>query len=102
MGPVPELPGAATLSPLLPLLRNDETFSSLRDLRSAVVAVPEPARAFTVAGIAEASRRHPTVVAMPTNAEAERLAHDLTAFLGPDQVDLCPAWETLPFERVSP
>jgi transcription-repair coupling factor (superfamily II helicase) len=102
MGRVPDRPGAATLSPLLPLLRGDETFASLRDLRSAIVAVPEPARAFTVAGIAEASRRHPTVVAMPTNAEAERLAHDLAAFLGPDQVDLCPAWETLPFERVSP
>ena len=90
------------LAPLLPLLRSDETFSGLADLRSVVVAVPEPARAFAVAGIAEASRRHPTVVAMPTNAEAERLAHDLAAFLGPDEVELCPAWETLPFERVSP
>ncbi len=39
---------------------------------------------------------------MPTNAEAERLAHDLAAFLGADEVELFPAWETLPFERVSP
>ncbi len=90
------------LGPLLPLLRSDETFSGLADLRSVVVAVPEPARAFAVAGIAEASRRHPTVVAVPTNTEAERLAADLEAFLGPDEVDVCPAWETLPFERVSP
>ncbi|HET6963981.1 MAG TPA: transcription-repair coupling factor [Acidimicrobiales bacterium] len=95
-------PGTGALAPLLPLLRNDETFAGLRDLRSAVVAVPEPARAFAVAGIAEASRRHPTVVAVPTNAEADRLAHDLSAFLGPDEVEVCPAWETLPFERVSP
>jgi transcription-repair coupling factor (superfamily II helicase) len=94
--------GSGALSPLLPLLRSDQTFTGLRDLRSVVVAVPEPARAFTVAGIAEASRRHPTVVAVPTNAEAERLAGDLAAFLGADQVDVCPAWETLPFERVSP
>ncbi len=92
----------APLAPLLPLLRSDPTFAGLRDLRSVVVAVPDPARAFAIAGIAEASRRHPTVVAVPTNAEAERLAHDLSAFLGADQVDLCPAWETLPFERVSP
>jgi transcription-repair coupling factor (superfamily II helicase) len=100
---VTETPGdPGALSPLLPLLRNDETFAGLRDLRSVVVAVPEPARAFAVAGIAEASRRHPTVVAVPTNAEAERLAGDLAAFLGADQVDVCPAWETLPFERVSP
>ncbi len=94
--------GSGALAALLPLLRNDETFADLRDLRNVVVAVPEPARAFAIAGIAEASRRHPTVVAVPTNAEAERLAHDLSAFLGPDHVEVCPAWETLPFERVSP
>jgi transcription-repair coupling factor (superfamily II helicase) len=93
---------SGALAPLLPLLRSDQAFTSLRDLRSAVVAVPEPARAFAVAGLAEASGRHPTVVAVPTNSEAERLAHDLAAYLGPDQVDVCPAWETLPFERVSP
>ncbi len=67
-----------------------------------MVAVPEPARAFAVAGLAEASGRRPTVVAVPTNSEAERLAHDLAAFLGADEVDVFPAWETLPFERVSP
>ena len=95
-------PRHATLAPLLPLLRNDDTFAGLRGLRSGVVAVPEPARAFAVAGVAEASGRRPVLVAVPTNVEAERLAHDLAAFLGPEQVDVCPAWETLPFERVSP
>ena len=93
---------SGTLAPLLPLLRSDRTFTSLRDLRSVVVSVPEPARAFAIAGLAEASGRHPTVVAVPTNSEAERLAHDLAAYLGADEVDVCPAWETLPFERVSP
>ena len=93
---------AASLAPLLTLLRSDPAFESLRDLRSAVVAVPEAARAFALAGIAENGGRRPTLVAVATNAEAERLAHDLGAFLGPDQVDFCPAWETLPFERVSP
>jgi transcription-repair coupling factor (superfamily II helicase) len=110
MGEVPPDPSrnpdagfdAPALAPLLPLLRSDETFAGLRDLRSGLIAVPEPARAFAIAGIAEAAGRRPTVVAVPTNAEAERLAHDLTAYLGADQVDVCPAWETLPFERVSP
>src|SRR5579859_3650919 len=102
MGVVTDERRTGVLAPLLPLLRSDDTFVGLADLRSVVVAVPEPARAFAVAGVAEASRRHPTVVAVPTNAEAERLAHDLEAFLGADQVDVCPAWETLPFERVSP
>nr|MDQ3756632.1 transcription-repair coupling factor [Actinomycetota bacterium] len=62
----------------------------------------EPARAFVVAGLAHLSGRHPIVVATPSNADAERTAHDLRAFLGDDEVDVFPAWETLPFERVSP
>ena len=41
-------------------------------------------------------------MAVPTGAEAERLAHDLGQFLGADEVEQFPAWETLPFERVSP
>jgi transcription-repair coupling factor (superfamily II helicase) len=93
---------SGALAPLLPLLRSDQAFTALRDLRSVVVSVPQPARAFAIAGLAEASGRHPMVVAVPTNSEAERLAHDLSAYLGSDEVDVCPAWETLPFERVSP
>src|SRR5437899_3467789 len=69
---------------------------------SGVLAVPEPARAFVIAGLAHLSGRHPIVVAVPTTGDAERLAHDLSAFLGPGAVDVFPAWETLPFERVSP
>jgi transcription-repair coupling factor (superfamily II helicase) len=69
---------------------------------TAVLAVPEAARAFTIAGLATLTDRHPVVVAVPTSTDAERLAHDLRAFLSPDDVDLFPAWETLPFERVSP
>ena len=38
----------------------------------------------------------------PTFAEAERLVGDLEQFTGPDGTELFPAWETLPFERVSP
>jgi transcription-repair coupling factor (superfamily II helicase) len=95
-------PTVSSLGSLLPLLRSDETFTDLAGLRSALVAVPEPIRAYAVAGLAQASGRHPTVVAVPTATDADRLAHDLAAYLGPDQVDVFPAWETLPFERVSP
>jgi transcription-repair coupling factor (superfamily II helicase) len=90
------------LQPLLPLLRSDRTFSDLVGLRSALVSVPEPARAFGIAGLVEAAGRRPVLVAVATANEAERLAHDLSVFLGPEDVELCPAWETLPFERVSP
>jgi transcription-repair coupling factor (superfamily II helicase) len=96
------LPSSSLLAPLLPLLRSDPALADLRDLRHAVVAVPEPARAYAVAGLAQASGRHPLVVAVPAIADAERLAHDLAAYVPAEDIDLFPAWETLPFERVSP
>ena len=42
------------------------------------------------------------MVAAPTTGDADRVANDLRAYLGPDAVDTFPAWETLPFERISP
>ncbi len=62
----------------------------------------DAARAFTVAGLAHLSGRHPIVVAVPTTPDAEHLAADLVAFGGPGTAEVFPAWETLPFERVSP
>jgi transcription-repair coupling factor (superfamily II helicase) len=76
--------------------------------RQPVVAVPEAARGIFVAAVAAATRRRPILVAVATAAEAERLAHDLSTYLGADPrvplpvVEHFPAWETLPFERVSP
>ncbi len=70
--------------------------------RSTVVAVPEAARALTLGAISEQSGRRPLVVCVPTTAEAERLRSDLAAYLGADEVAIFPAWETLPFERISP
>src|SRR5438132_2217651 len=66
------------------------------------VAVPEPARALFAATLARATARRPIVVAVPTGVEAERITADLREYLGDDAVELFPAWETLPFERVSP
>ena len=91
-----------SLRSLPPLLRHDPTLSELAGRGAAVLAVPEPARAIAVAGLAHLSERHPLVVALPTATDAERLAHDLRAFLGDEAVDSFPAWETLPFERISP
>ncbi|QGG96005.1 transcription-repair coupling factor [Actinomarinicola tropica] len=91
-----------TLRPLLPLLRDEPALLKVLGRSSAVLAVPDPARAYTIAGVAELSQRRPIVVCVPTTADAERLRSDLQTFLGDDAVDLFPAWETLPFERVSP
>ena len=83
-------------------LRHHPGLTGLAGASSAVLAVPEPALAFVVAGLSQLTGRHPLVVAVPTTPQAERLVHDLEAFLGAGDVDLFPAWETLPFERVSP
>ncbi|HEY2301402.1 MAG TPA: CarD family transcriptional regulator, partial [Acidimicrobiales bacterium] len=91
-----------SLRSLLPLLRQDDDLSDLAGARSAVIAVPAPARAYAVAGLTQVTGRHPIVVAVPTASDADHLAHDLAAFLGPGEVETFPAWETLPFERVSP
>src|SRR5947199_10656608 len=95
------------LQDLPKLLARHPDLPGLAGAPSAVLAVPEPARAFAVAGLAHLSGRTPFVVAVPTTVEAERLAHDLRAYLGEQDggdgfgaVEVFPAWETLPFERV--
>jgi transcription-repair coupling factor (superfamily II helicase) len=90
------------LRSLLPLLATEPAVESLIGRRDAVVAVPDAGRALVLAGLATAVMRRPLLVATATQNEAERLAADMAAVLGDDDVALFPAWETLPFERVSP
>ncbi len=96
--------GAArpALAPLLEPVAADPALARLGSSAGATVAVPESARAVALAALVESGAGRPVLVAVPTSGEAERLVHDLGAFLGPDGVELFPAWETLPFERVSP
>jgi transcription-repair coupling factor (superfamily II helicase) len=91
-----------TLAGLTTLFADDPVVAAATGGRARPVAVPEPARALFVASLARATARRPIVVAVPTGAEAERIAADLREYLGDDAVELFPAWETLPFERVSP
>jgi len=80
------------LAPLLPAA----------DAPGAVLSVPDAARPYVVAALAHLGSGRPVVAVTPTQADAEHLAHDVAAFLGHDAVATFPAWETLPFERVSP
>jgi transcription-repair coupling factor (superfamily II helicase) len=92
------------LSELPALLRDDPAFTKLAGGSARVVAVSEAPRAFFLAALARLTGRRPLAIGVPTTAEAERLVHDLQQFLpeGGDGIELFPAWETLPFERVSP
>ena len=92
----------APLRALVTPLQDDPGLIGVMGKRSAVVAVPEAGRPLTLAAIAEQTERTPVVVAVPTSTEAERLRSDLAIYLGEDEVAIFPAWETLPFERISP
>ena len=90
------------LAPLLRLANRDASLAALVAGAERTVAIAEPAQAFAIAAVAEHGARRPVVVAVPSATAAARLAHEIGAWLGPDQVAFFPAWETLPFERVSP
>ena len=93
---------AAALRDLPPLLRNEPALTVALGTPSARLAITEVARPISIAAIAHLSDRTPLIVACPTGTDAARLHDDLAHFLGRDECLLFPAWETLPFERVSP
>ncbi len=107
-----------SLRSLPPVLRNEPAMTGVVGAPTATLAVATPAQAYVLAGLVRLGSRRPVLVVTPTGAAASQLAHDLTAFTddraggdgeigeegasGVPMVDLFPAWETLPFERVSP
>ena len=112
-------PGA--LSTVSSLLRTDPALPTLLGSADATLAVALPAQAVLVAALANFTERTPIVVVTATGVDADRLADDLACLLprrddagAPDapgtatvgsvggSVAVLPAWETLPFERVSP
>ncbi|MDE0322202.1 MAG: transcription-repair coupling factor [Acidimicrobiaceae bacterium] len=92
----------APLRGLAQRLGRDHGFVSMLGRASGSIAVAEGARPFVVAGLATLGSRIPILVVTATANEAERYAADLRTWLGEGQVALFAAWETLPFERVSP
>ena len=84
------------------LLAGEAAIAELLGVDDAVVALADSAHAVVLAAVAELSSAPTVLVATATAREAEQLAHDLGPFLGGQAVELLPAWETLPFERVSP
>ena len=85
-----------SLAALARLLGDDPAISAAPSR----LAVSDSARALAIAAVAEVSGRRPVLVACPTGTMAARLGDDLGAFI--DDVVVFPAWETLPFERISP
>ena len=96
------------MNPLAPLLehlrdspavpsaaRTDAQLSAPPDVQALWLAVMAHRRSF-------ASAAQPIVAVLPTAVAAEDLARELSVWLGEGEVECLPAWETFPFERVSP
>jgi transcription-repair coupling factor (superfamily II helicase) len=104
------------LTELPAALRREPALTRVVGRSDATLAVSGPAQPFVVAGLARLTERRPLLVVTATVADADRLAGDLACFLPaerdgdatgvagalPGPVLRLPAWETLPFERVSP
>ncbi len=95
--------GVPPLRPLLERWRRHPVTAALerssKAERAEIVVVGEPIRAAWLAGLPEIVGR-PVAAVLPTAADVERTSNDVTAFRGlPCVID---AWETLPYEHVSP
>ena len=90
------------LADLPPLLRDEPGLTRALGEPDARLAVVEVARPISIAALATLSNRRPLVVACPTGTMAAQLGDDLAQFLPAGELAVFPAWETLPFERVSP
>ncbi|TPW14442.1 MAG: mfd [Acidimicrobiaceae bacterium] len=91
-----------SLHALPSLLRSEPGLTHAFGDPQAMIAVSEAARAVAIAALSRLGGRRPLVIACPTGSDAGQLLDDLSQFLPAHDVALFPAWETLPFERVSP
>ncbi|HAS13304.1 MAG TPA: hypothetical protein DCS55_22760, partial [Acidimicrobiaceae bacterium] len=76
MTAAPSLAPTDDLRHLPTVARDEPGLLAVLGRKDAVLAVPEPARALVVAGLAARSTRRPIVVATAATADAERLVND--------------------------
>jgi transcription-repair coupling factor (superfamily II helicase) len=109
---------AGTLRAIPGLLRIDPILPHLLGSTDGTIAASQPGQGVLLAALAKFTERAPILIVTATGVDADRMAEDLTCLLGGSGVDsgagdfiigaikgpvaVLPAWETLPFERVSP
>ncbi len=94
--------GTCPLARLLEAAEEDPVLSSFALGQAPQLAALEASWGFVIASLRHLEAGRPVLAAVPSASAAEHLAHEVGAWLGPDEVAVFPAWETLPFERVSP
>ena len=103
-------PEPVSLRSLPPLLRNEPAMARVVGASTATLAVATPAQAFVLAGLVRLGTRRPVLVVTPTGAAPTSwptISRPSPGGRGAPRcrrrtVEVFPAWETLPFERVSP
>jgi transcription-repair coupling factor (superfamily II helicase) len=93
---------SSTVQSIPRLLREEPALLDVLGRSNAVLAASDAARSLVVANLAERTAHRPVLVVVARTSDAEVLTRDLTSYLGAEAVELFGAWETLPFERVSP
>ncbi|MDY4261927.1 MAG: transcription-repair coupling factor [Schaalia hyovaginalis] len=78
----------------------DRATGSLASGRSGILVMPKGARPPAIAALARSAQARPALVLTATGRDAERLTNALRSWI--DGVEMMPAWETLPHERLSP
>jgi transcription-repair coupling factor (superfamily II helicase) len=87
---------------ILSALGEEESILALARPSIQDVCVPENAHALAIASYFHLAKLETLFVVTPTIEEASNLHADLVSILDDIRVELFPAWEILPFERVSP
>ncbi|MGV9183393.1 transcription-repair coupling factor [Arcanobacterium canis] len=87
------------LRPILPLITCGDV-EAVDTQKTLDIAAPRGAVAPVLASVANAQRLE--VVVTASGRDAEELARALSAFAPAESIDIFPAWETLPHERLSP
>lgn len=97
-----ERAAAAPLGALLGRLAAEPALLAAAAARRPVLAMQDAGRALALSAVGDVAERRPVLIATAGQAEAERLGADMAAVCGADEVAVFGAWETLPFERLSP
>jgi transcription-repair coupling factor (superfamily II helicase) len=96
------IPAARRLAVVGNLVANDPTVAGVLSGLDGTLACPDAARPAVLAALTALHPEATFIVATATGSAAGQIADDLQALIGTENVALFPAWETLPFERISP
>jgi len=91
-----------TITAVAHLVANDSAVIGSMSGLDGSLSCPDAARPAVIAALTALHPEAVFVVATATGQAAGRIADDLQGLIGDDAVALFPAWETLPFERISP